>query len=213
MWSKSLASRTGAGFNTRSMAVVFFSFAASVSLVCFMLVNGGSLTPNGFYALGRTDNPFSRYHLTLEVEFSEHDDYKSLSPEYDYLWEDLLTPNGGFLIQEDPEERQLRKYGIGMFHQLHCLQMIRGSLQVAQVPGAVNHAHGQHAHSGDASADAHVLHCLDYLRQTILCMADDTLEIPKRRTDGRNVIDGMFVHQCKNPEPLYSLSLSSPELV
>lgn len=172
MVSKSLFSAGGAP-NPRSALILAISLVTSITLLWFLLWSGGSgggLTPYGFYGLGAgSQNPFSRVPQTVlvDVEFYEHDDYKDLSPENDHLWEDLLTGNGGFLVQEDPDEGQLRRYGIGMFHQLHCLQMIRGSLQAAEMPGGsgANHAHGQHAHSGDASGKAHVLHCLDYLRQ------------------------------------------------
>ncbi|KAI0396792.1 hypothetical protein F5Y17DRAFT_417817 [Xylariaceae sp. FL0594] len=223
--SSSLSSGTGKQssrrrLNTRSLAVILLSSGISAILI-YLFALRGSLAPYGFYSLNNPFSSSSQKQEVLEVVFREHDDYKDLAPERDYLWADLLTPNGGFLVREDESEEGgggLRRYGIGMFHQLHCLQMIRGALQQKGQGHVHGHEHEKrsenahgHDHGGDDAAAAHVLHCLDYLRQTILCVADDTIEIPKRRPDGRNVIDGMFTHKCRNPEPLYELSRSSPE--
>ncbi|KAG1798716.1 hypothetical protein EV424DRAFT_1332873, partial [Suillus variegatus] len=49
-----------------------------------------------------------------------------------------------------------RLFGVSMFHQLHCLQMIRLAL-----------INGPNDHSG---------HCLNFLRQAILCNSDTTLD-------------------------------------
>ncbi|PCH33000.1 hypothetical protein WOLCODRAFT_61848 [Wolfiporia cocos MD-104 SS10] len=49
-----------------------------------------------------------------------------------------------------------RQFGISMFHQLHCLEMIRESM--------IN------------GPDGHAAHCLNFLRQAILCNSDITLE-------------------------------------
>jgi hypothetical protein len=49
-----------------------------------------------------------------------------------------------------------RLFGVSMFHQIHCLQMIRLAL-----------INGPNDHSG---------HCLNFLRQAILCNSDTTLD-------------------------------------
>lgn len=114
------------------------------------------------------------------VEFSEHEDYKNLSREFDPLWDKLLTPNGGYLTA-DRKTNETDKLGISMFHQLHCLAMIREEMQylvhIIEVLKENTHApelHSQlqrrHKHGGDSmnplNHDAdHPLHCFDYLRQ------------------------------------------------
>src|SRR5437667_5899523 len=47
--------------------------------------------------MGSTDrvNDSSNYPMT----FVEHEDYQNLSHDLDYLWTDLLPPNGGFIIE------------------------------------------------------------------------------------------------------------------
>lgn len=109
--------------------------------------------------------------------FSEHDDYQNLSHTYDHLWDDLLTPNGGFLMVTEADQSETA-YGISMFHQLHCLQMIRGAIQNLQRRADKNlpedraedsdHAQPPHTHTGLAPSHQdpdHWEHCLDYLRQ------------------------------------------------
>ncbi|KDQ06587.1 hypothetical protein BOTBODRAFT_39499 [Botryobasidium botryosum FD-172 SS1] len=49
-----------------------------------------------------------------------------------------------------------RKFGVAMFHQMHCLNMIRQALV-------------------EGESNGHVQHCFNLLRQMILCAADTTL--------------------------------------
>ncbi|KAA8565466.1 hypothetical protein EYC84_009326 [Monilinia fructicola] len=74
-----------------------------------------------------------------------------------------------------------------------------------KVRGGTGHDFG-HAEHGDP---LHWLHCFDYLRQTILCNADGTLEPPKLDSRGKENVDGMGERQCRDPEELWRLSLES----
>jgi hypothetical protein len=51
----------------------------------------------------------------------------------------------------------------------------------------------------------HVEHCMDYLRQTIKCNADTTLEAPAEHDDGQiSNTDGMNVwHKCYDMDFVY----------
>ncbi|RAL62701.1 hypothetical protein DID88_004544 [Monilinia fructigena] len=71
--------------------------------------------------------------------------------------------------------------------------------------GGTGHDFG-HAEHGDP---LHWLHCFDYLRQTILCNADGTLEPPRVDSRGKENVDGMGERQCRDPEELWRLSLES----
>jgi hypothetical protein len=144
------------GSKTRPVTLLILS-----SIILVWLLYYAALKGNFF---GNVSNPFATQPYTMDVQFSEHDEFKYLNPEYDHLWEELLTENGGFFVPKDSQDRRLKRYGIGMFHQLHCLQMIRGALQAATASGE-NHASGKHAHGGGDSVDDHTLHCFDYLRQ------------------------------------------------
>lgn len=53
--------------------------------------------------------------------------YNNLSPSADGNWTNLLPPNGGFFSSKVEDGYEM--VGLTMFHQLHCLSMIRGALQ------------------------------------------------------------------------------------
>ncbi|KAJ5132553.1 hypothetical protein N7448_006711 [Penicillium atrosanguineum] len=113
----------------------------------------------------------------------------------DPSWQKLLPSGGGFLFVQE-SDGTVQGYGVSMFHQLHCLSMIRDML----LGQPMSHAH----EASDWSQDSmHWLHCLDYLAQGVLCAADDTLEKPgfTKNVEGKLVkgIDGMnHTHQCRD---------------
>lgn len=80
-----------------------------------------------------------------------------------------------------------RPFVIAMFHQMHCLDVIR----VGFVTNRTGSAH-------------HITHCLRYLRQTVLCKADTTLEetLFKRAAVGNEWRAGSngvgMVHRCRD---------------
>ncbi|KAJ5578187.1 uncharacterized protein N7459_007151 [Penicillium hispanicum] len=90
----------------------------------------------------------------------------------------------------DPQGTEL--YGTSITHQLHCLGMLRSAL--------VAYRKGDEPMDHDAK---HLTHCLNYIRQGILCAGDTTLE----PASGKVVINGELtttftgegaVHQCKD---------------
>ena len=102
-------------------------------------------------------------------------EYRNLSHEYDDLWDDLVSPNGGFILtlgegdDDDGNSKTVHKNGISMFHQLHCLTLLRGAIQrmVDQnhtMSGQQQHG-GGNQHSSEHWSQDHYLHCFDYLRQ------------------------------------------------
>ncbi|QKX63207.1 uncharacterized protein TRUGW13939_10376 [Talaromyces rugulosus] len=114
----------------------------------------------------------------------------------------LLPQNGGLLrVRMSDDTEKVGDYGVSMFHQLHCLVVLREII----FPG------GSPVHTEHNSSMARVqwAHCFDYLAQAILCAADDTLEPPKTAVNeqGQNIkiIDGVghIVHQCRDPASLW----------
>ena len=69
-------------------------------------------------------------------------------------WHSLLPPKHGY-VALGPNHRE---FGVSMYHQLHCLNTLR----IASIHNNTEFGH--------------ISHCLDYLRQAILCQADTTLE-------------------------------------
>lgn len=102
------------------------------------------------------------------VLFREHEQYKNLSATFDHFWQELLTPNGGFIRQED-QDHVTHLYGISMFHQLHCLAMIREAFQALQALSdptpSPSRGPRRHEHGNSTSKENHWLHCFDYLGQ------------------------------------------------
>ncbi|KAL7915467.1 hypothetical protein GGI35DRAFT_489104 [Trichoderma velutinum] len=147
------------------------------------------------------------------VTIAEHPQYKNLSRDFDHLWDELLTPNGGFIMKKD-ENNDVHQYGISMFHQLHCLAMIRTALQEAlSLKDNMSKMQSRHEHSAQQLTDGspHWLHCFDYLRQTILCEADSTIEPPMLNEKGQERVNGMGERQCRDWTLLWDASIKSDE--
>lgn len=152
------------------------------------------------------------------------------------LDEARLTKNGGFLRLQQPGG-PVGFYGVSMYHQLHCLEMLRDG-----ITGAVT-GHGNHSHHGAGSHDEqaeesfhHLLHCVDYLAQVCfpfimhvtcraliwftikaaVCAADDTIE-PARVVQMDNgyrlaVIDGAHAaHHCRDAQAISHVVKSSQD--
>lgn len=61
--------------------------------------------------------------------------------------------------------------------------------------------HSHHSeHSSEHSADAHVRHCLEYIRQSLICAADTTIELTvKAPEEGRVGVRGFGTqHVCRD---------------
>ncbi|ESZ91948.1 hypothetical protein SBOR_7657 [Sclerotinia borealis F-4128] len=240
------------------LSFLFITIIIISTLIYFLQSFRSLLSPSDSYSHSHSQPSSSSSPLpeslnllapsTTSVLFSEHPAYENLSRVHDGLWDDLLPENGGFLRRIGGEEegagdkgengdeegnKQMRKlkYGITMFHSLHCLGIMRGGVQelfreMGELRGEVEgegmdmgkrgkekekrgagHDFG-HMEHGDP---LHWLHCFDYLRQTILCTADGTLEPPKINLRGKENVDGMMERQCKDPEELWRLSVESFE--
>lgn len=86
------------------------------------------------------------------------------------------------------------------FHQLHCLDAFRHAIQQLQsgVQIGFDHATDTAKHAG------HWPHCFDYLRQILLCQADDTIETAQLAYTGDWIISGYGARrQCRNAQALY----------
>ncbi|KAJ5223906.1 hypothetical protein N7468_008448 [Penicillium chermesinum] len=60
-----------------------------------------------------------------------------------------------------------------VYHNLHCLDALREVYYAAVNGTLAQRDGGHHHHEKDAE---HVRHCLDYLRQSVMCAADTNLE-------------------------------------
>ncbi|KIK54825.1 hypothetical protein GYMLUDRAFT_891503 [Collybiopsis luxurians FD-317 M1] len=80
-----------------------------------------------------------------------------------------------------------RIFVISMFHELHCLRLLNLAFDPSNIVG-----------------DGHISHCLNYLRQKILCQPDLTLEPAdwKNRNFDRDRLGA--THVCRNWEVVYN---------
>ncbi|KAI0882872.1 uncharacterized protein GGS22DRAFT_190851 [Annulohypoxylon maeteangense] len=130
-------------------------------------------------------------------------------------WEDLLTPNGGFLMVKE-QGGEINEIGVSMFHQLHCLSMVRAML--LKGGSHMDHVHVENRDMNQGAKDrGHFLHCFDYIVQAILCTADDALERSgKVPVPGGEEVDGINgvgqTHQCRNATLLYDYVLQSEKI-
>ncbi|KAK0636389.1 hypothetical protein B0T17DRAFT_519028 [Bombardia bombarda] len=90
-----------------------------------------------------------------------------------------------------------------MFHQLHCLGMMREAYYSA-VQGRNSTIFAEASlteKQRQSSRRQHIGHCFDYIRQAIMCGGDMTLEWAKEPDPGREreTVDGWGItHQCRN---------------
>ncbi|KIW07554.1 hypothetical protein, variant [Verruconis gallopava] len=153
---------------------------------------------------------------TTRVVFEKDELYaRRPDPESDAAWDALLPPGRGFVFIPNPHEYGLPPgeatpygdiYSIAVFHQLHCLGQLRRFTWLFLDSIAENGTHGeltrqaimQMFNEGDHAEHLH--HCFDYLRQTIMCGGDMSVEWPRDEPDGRRfAVDGWGIpHECKN---------------
>ncbi|KOS22272.1 hypothetical protein ESCO_001436 [Escovopsis weberi] len=95
------------------------------------------------------------------------------------------------------------RFCVAAFHQLHCLYLIWEDYRRAMSAGD--------AKSSSSTEGEHSAHCFDYLRESIICAADNSLEPFRSPFDGGgtqgNGVDGFgTVHQCRDFRLLYDWS-------
>jgi len=139
---------------------------------------------------------------TIQRTYGKDTRYMSLNHDYDHLWNRIASEHGGLIKYPDPNSphaARVEQLGVmSMFHQLHCIASFRNALQ---------DAYYGHKVSFDQTENRHWPHCLDYMRQAIICAADDTIEREKVVNGTRTFkIDGMTDHrQCKDSTHIYEL--------
>ncbi|OJJ96907.1 hypothetical protein ASPACDRAFT_1890748, partial [Aspergillus aculeatus ATCC 16872] len=132
---------------------------------------------------------------TVPTIFTQDKQFQSLDHSFDHLWSELsMNKTTAGLIYTGKKGNRKEQGGISMFHQLHCLTMMRQALQSASEGEDI----GKDWHD-----DGHWPHCMDYLAKMILCFADGSIEKPIQGEEGIEFIDGSnVVRQCRPAQPL-----------
>ncbi|MCJ1357380.1 MAG: hypothetical protein MMC33_007376 [Icmadophila ericetorum] len=108
------------------------------------------------------------------------------SVESNLAWDSLMPPGHGRVMIPNPWEYGLEQsgqpthpdvdeYGVSVFHQLHCLGVLRLGWHALQADLDAS-IQPKPIHLGRRAA----VHCFDFLRQSLMCAADTTIE-PIRR--------------------------------
>lgn len=147
--------------------------------------------------------------MQLEVRMFEWDyTFTGLpSPASNAAWDSILPFGRGYIFVDQPNKYNLppgeltpngQIYSVALYHQLHCLGIIRRDY-FALLEGVWNNATDVRSVVLDQIENSHNRHCMDYLRQTLECHADLTIEWERTEKDGsRHQVDGMHIpHQCK----------------
>jgi hypothetical protein len=94
------------------------------------------------------------------------------------------------------EPLESEEYGISVFHQLHCLGVLRYGWFALVADLDPSNQEPRHHLSNSAA-----MHCFDFLRQAIMCSGDTTIELAQYRgQDGvvRTAHGWNIEHQCKD---------------
>ncbi|KAF8960220.1 hypothetical protein BDZ97DRAFT_1834579 [Flammula alnicola] len=175
------------------IAVPLFFIATYEDVSAFMRSTGPTnTTPRHDYTYMGSDYPRSwplppLDHVYLSLENSLH--YAFNTPLGDAEWNATL-PSSGAVIHLGPSQRP---FTLGLFHQLRCLNIIRETLVQFYA---------------DDSSDAQinrpelVRHCMNYIRQTLLCNSDLRLE-SVRAPKGHQLSVPEVTHKCRDWTAVY----------
>ncbi|TVY82610.1 Oxidase ustYa [Lachnellula suecica] len=144
-----------------------------------------------------------RQQLTIfSVETATHTFHYNRSFSYppsnhtNRAWRSIFPKKGGFFVH--PTIAPTRST-FSVFHQLHCLNGIRTAYWVSH-EAAIR---GQRLPDEEIPIDiqpSHIRHCIDLLRQVLMCHGDTTLEVVDEKING---VHGFRTpHQCVDWEQL-----------
>lgn len=106
-------------------------------------------------------------------------------------WAALVPNQGVIYIAANVNPRghlQRQSYVPSMFHQLHCLNQLRGMFLMKLDDRDIDQAQ----------------HCMNYLRQMILCRGDMHMEPFKLDRTGEPKADIRGVHRCRDFNAVYA---------
>ncbi|GJE86351.1 hypothetical protein PsYK624_024310 [Phanerochaete sordida] len=125
--------------------------------------------------------------VVMVLEDSRH--YSLNSSDADAEWLSIYPGGQLGFVHLGPQKRF---FSLSLYHQIHCLDSLRHAIL------AQGHGGGQqHGHTAKRDVE-HSAHCLNYLRQTVMCAADLTLE-PEIVPGSEDVGEGLAaMHVCRD---------------
>jgi hypothetical protein len=113
------------------------------------------------------------------------------TPSTERSWQSLLPLGRGFVHASDREDNTPQQYSIAAFHQFHCVHLLQ----------RIFHRSVKDPLSITLEDREHFYHCVDYLRQTVLCLEDPSLDrvTEDLETPGRALNSGWGdTHVCRD---------------
>ncbi|CAI6332295.1 unnamed protein product [Periconia digitata] len=139
----------------------------------------------GFLATRQLTSVVSHNH-TFQLDESIHTFHYNRSFSYppsnrtNRAWRDIFPAEGGFFVH--PIVAPTRST-FSVFHQLHCLNAIRGGYWASHRAAIRGEKLVDAALPVDIQ-ESHIRHCTDLIRQSLMCMADTTLEVIDEKING-----------------------------
>ncbi|CAK47177.1 hypothetical protein AAWM_04785 [Aspergillus awamori] len=197
---------------TNALLLLGLLFSLSLNVGWFVFQKGHNvpiqdLDPDA--AMAKQRSPYTGLAWDTHKPYSHHSEYTSENATHaDEMWESLsmdpmvIAPTWEWAQSKGlsdswafPWDSNRRIYFIKVFHQLHCLKLMR-------------HSYHELWSGQESSIPApHIEHCLDSLRQDLMCKADDTpmpsLQLLNGGGEGQQM-------QCKDFDKLVAWS-KAPE--
>ncbi|KAI1322458.1 hypothetical protein F5Y16DRAFT_386605 [Xylariaceae sp. FL0255] len=192
-------------FASPSRSVSWFSGPLTVSkttLIALVILSSSIFSGISGYIVGKNPPSSESQELvqlntvpvTFEYEFNFAEAPSDLTSQ---RWESLFPSRGGFFEHPDVGDSPV---SFSVFHQLHCLDGIRYAYWTARNG---NYSGEEHSHHAEHSSDIHVRHCLEYIRQSLMCVADTTIEQTVEAPEGGSGVRGFGTeHTCKDYQQL-----------
>ncbi|PYI28110.1 hypothetical protein BP00DRAFT_273048 [Aspergillus indologenus CBS 114.80] len=186
--------------------VIFIPLLGTICIALFYLSIRGPPPPVAEDVFLPQQSLVAKFHL-------DNSTFADLSHEGDAAWEALLPANKGVVLASNLTSGLHFWATVAMFHQLECLVMIRKTMQNL---GSSSPEPGDRSFHASTEADSvldAVGYCFDYLRQSLLCSADSTLNPVAELTvgDGHVLItDGNALwQQCRDTSMIYDWAIRS----
>ncbi|MCJ1376994.1 hypothetical protein MMC17_000084 [Xylographa soralifera] len=184
-------------------------------ILFFLLFNTAALVTIYFCLTHRPTAPLPGRGFFPAAQYEErifHDDNLRPGPGSEADWAEALPPGNGFVIVDDPERYGLpngvayfdgyKRYGVTWAHQFHCIWMLRSEFWRLVGRNSTLAGADLDSHDEDSAYLWHLAHCFGYLRQTIVCNMDMTLEYPTLQGANEGTVNGYEIpHQCVRREP------------
>ncbi|KAF7345303.1 hypothetical protein MSAN_01907000 [Mycena sanguinolenta] len=157
-------------------------------------------------ALSAVENEVKVYHLGFPGDLSPFQ--IPSSPELDLMWSDLYNFGVSRITKEEAARLPNKTHAIpgdpghyiaelDVFHNLHCLNKVRMALDPDYYPDWRISTSNNHI-SAQKHATEHISHCIDWLRQSIMCHVDTSVIVwqwDSKANESR--VKGNVAHTCR----------------